>query len=662
MVCLVYGWCFQSYFAYGDDVVKVSDTIRNELFRNVVDLIKILSIGNFISFLMSIYSVAAICTVVLGILSLTFLNERTCPSHNYLSAFVHYLFILVTVRLGRRMRKTFDSDTQKCRLVQEEVLRHVLYHNADTEYGRKFDFPRFRTTGDFRRMHPLTRYESYKHYIDRAAMGVQNVLTKNKIIYIVLTPGTSGSGSMFPVSKKYLGQFVLPGALPIPEIHRLIPGTDNLQKMITIKFGSKPRVTEGGVPMGPVSGMRSNTPFSFVLMSMLGCLETSPSSIFKITKEPQCMYLHCLFGLKDRTMGIINGMFAQSVYSLFATIETKWPQLVIDIENGYIDSKLEILPQVREELNKHLRPDPERAKELKTEFQKGFQGVISRVWPYLNYIVGISTGSMKPYAKKINEYYAPGVPIVSYVYSSSEGTIGVNIWPLETTPYYVLLPRSNFYEFIPAPACDETQPATLLADELEVGAEYEIVLTNEHGLYRYRLGDVVKVVRYHNNCPVFEFMYRRGQLLNVRSEKTSEVAVYGALQDTLSQWPAGTLLVDYTCAESVMFELSFSDIQSEPGIPYYVLFLELENQEKKGVELCEYELSMFDQHLRRRAFAYNAFRLKGSIAPPRVNLVKPGTFDALQKYLVDNTTASFNQYKVPRVLKRKTAIDFMMSQ
>nr|XP_006812615.1 PREDICTED: 4-substituted benzoates-glutamate ligase GH3.12-like [Saccoglossus kowalevskii] len=579
-------------------------------------------VGRELSLMTPVYiflsGVAAIFTVVFGILALSFAKERTCLSHDYISAFWHYLFIQCNNVIGKRVRQQFESDTQKCGQVQEELLRYILRHNADTEYGRKFDFPRFRTTEDFRRMHPLTRYESYKNYIDRAAMGVQNVLTTNKIVRILLTSGTTGSGSMFPASTKYFRHYIILAMTAISEIYRLMPQTKNLQKMLWIKFDSKPRVSEGGLPMGPASGLRPGSVWGLVLNKIMDCVETSPSSILKVTNEPQCMYLHCLFGLKDRTVGIINGMFAQSVYSLFATIETKWPQLVIDIENGYIDPKLEILPQVREEINKQLQPDPERAKELKTEFQKGFRGISRRVWPYLNYIGGINTGSMKPYAKKINEHYAP-------------------VTKLNLIPYWLM----NY----------------------EVGAEYEIVLTNEHGLYRYRFGDVIKVAHYHNNCPAIEFMYRRGQLLDVHSEKTSEVAVYGALQDTLSQWSAGISLVDYTCAESVMLNLSASgmDIQCEPGIPYYVLFLELENQDQGRLELSEYELSMFDQNLRRRAFAYNSFRLKGSIAPARVYLVKSGTFDALQKYLVDNTTATFNQYKVARVLKRKTAIDFMMN-
>lgn len=48
----------------------------------------------------------------------------------------------------------------------------------------------------------------------------------------------------------------------------------------------------------------------------------------------------------------------------------------------------------------------------------------------------------------------------------------------------------------------------MLLLQAEVGQVYELVITNASGLYRYRFGDVIKVVGHHNTCPVIEFHYR----------------------------------------------------------------------------------------------------------------------------------------------------------
>ena len=44
--------------------------------------------------------------------------------------------------------------------------------------------------------------------------------------------------------------------------------------------------------------------------------------------------------------------------------------------------------------------------------------------------------------------------------------------------------------------------------QVEAGQTYELAITNMSCLYRYRLGDVVKVTGFHKQCPKVEFLYR----------------------------------------------------------------------------------------------------------------------------------------------------------
>ena len=77
----------------------------------------------------------------------------------------------------------------------------------------------------------------------------------------------------------------------------------------------------------------------------------------------------------------------------------------------------------------------------------------------------------------------------------------------------MLLPWSGFYEFLPTEEEGETKP--LRMDQLEVGKEYELVVTNLSGFYRYRLGDVVRVTGYHHECPKLVVAYRKNQLISM---------------------------------------------------------------------------------------------------------------------------------------------------
>lgn len=134
---------------------------------------------------------------------------------------------------------------------------------------------------------------------------------------------------------------------------------------------------------------------------------------------------------------------------------------------------------------------------------------------------------------------------------------------------YVYTPRSLFLEFISEQDFDKEDPPAKSLNEIEVGKDYELVITtyggtliiagypHNLGLVRYRFGDVVKVVRFHNKLPVFEFLYRQGlntglalltftgQVLDLRGEKTAEIAIFRAWQETLKTTKVE--LVDYTC-------------------------------------------------------------------------------------------------------------------
>lgn len=138
---------------------------------------------------------------------------------------------------------------------------------------------------------------------------------------------------------------------------------------------------------------------------------------------------------------------------------------------------------------------------------------------------------------------------------------------------------------------------TLFGEEVEVGCLYELIVTTLSGLYRYRIGDVVRVVRFHNSCPVIEFQYRQGQILNMRSEKTTETMMYEALTKVLRGRSERPRLVDYTCAESILLDFipasraaieetitkkihgSHSNHRNQTGSggvkPFYMIFLEL---------------------------------------------------------------------------------------
>eukprot|EP00057_Strongylocentrotus_purpuratus_P029696 XP_011684170.1 PREDICTED: indole-3-acetic acid-amido synthetase GH3.3-like [Strongylocentrotus purpuratus] len=244
-----------------------------------------------------------------------------------------------------------------------------------------------------------------------------------------------------------------------------------------------------------------------------------------------------------------------------------------------------------------------------------------------------------------------GIPLVNFGYGTSEGMHqGLNPWLYDDNHGLAFWITDSFFEFIKHEDSHENQPKTLFIDELEIGKEYEIVFTQDSGLYRYRVGDVIRITGYHYNCPTFEFMYRMGLMLNLRYEKMNQVVLKAGLQSAVGQWN-DVRLVEYAVAESTLIPKSFSDFEENEDMPYYVMFLELDqagstsiNKETETAKVNETTNSI-DRELRDRNSDYERLRREGAISQPRVHIVKPGTFEDFKQYVVKTTNTTANQYK-----------------
>ena len=79
--------------------------------------------------------------------------------------------------------------------------------------------------------------------------------------------------------------------------------------------------------------------------------------------------------------------------------------------------------------------------------------------------------------------------------------------------------RSHFFEFL------DEQGVSFLAHELVKGGVYEVVVSTGGGLYRYRLGDRVRVTGYYRECPLLRFLGRTGLVSDHFGEKLTPEAV-----------------------------------------------------------------------------------------------------------------------------------------
>jgi hypothetical protein len=259
-------------------------------------------------------------------------------------------------------------------------------------------------------------------------------------------------------------------------------------------------------------------------------------------------------------------------------------------------------------------------------------GILKMIWPKLALIKAIGSATFWPYTQRVMQYAGEPMTYVHRTYTASEGQIGL-VTELNSTRY-CLLPHQMFYEFIPLEDGENPDPPTLHIDQLELDKEYEIVLTNLSGLYRYRIMDVVKVVGFLNNTPQICFSYRKNQIMNMAGEKTTYTQLAKAVEECAKHF--GCNFLEFAV---------YQDLRGDIG--RYTILLESDDPAMKHragevskvmhEKLCETNPDML-------------FSLEeGLLGPAEVQFVQPETF-TLYKEMRIMRGASKNQLKPVRLI------------
>jgi len=580
---------------------------------------------------------------------------------------------LLMTLFGQISRRRLDASCENAAEENERLLLSVLKRCKDTSYGIAHNFSSIQSREDFRRKHPLTNHDHYSSYIDQIVHLNEHDEPPNNIMFpekprmIAQTSGTSGTAKLIPVSPLQRKVFFLEGigvafdtmvrGVPTSS-HGLIQSWPNLQKSCKLMFTPKYSYTVNGLKVGP----NSSTPGDN--KSLLKLYSTPPDA-YEVETEPELLFLHALYALLDRNLGLIESNFILGVFNMFSCMDRHWDDLVETVRSGKFPKDLDIPDQVRTKLECELVPNPKRAEELagirishgdKKDSHKSFA---RRIWPKLHTIMANETGSFHLCGRRVREKWTgDDITIFSPLYGATEGLIGVNTDINGTS--FSLCPKSMFFEFLPVEESDEPDERllaekTLFLEELQEGKEYEMIITNLTGLYRYRFGDIIRCVGYRGQSPIVEIAYRRGQFLNAQGERTSEETLYRALAKTANEsW--GFQLKDYTAVEYFLKQ-NGSDHR-----PRYTVYLELEDTHKGKPlmrSLDQKEIDALDKQLGEENHLYKFFRSNGRLQCIEAITVPPGTFEKLRRTMVDQLGTSPTQTKQPRVTRHPILIQIL---
>ena len=522
------------------------------------------------------------------------------------------------IRWNRRTTSRAASAYSK---QEGNALFDILERNKDTEIGKRWNFEDITTIDGYREQVPLTTYGVYQEYIDRIVnKGEQNLLTADEVVAFAPSSGTTGLMKLVPITQAAIDKFD--------------DADTTLRNLLLSSFFIKESSTPSGMPIQSISiGVYKRA------------LQRFPNSYF-VPREAYgfqplsaSLYAQLVFGLKDTSVDVIKTNFIPVLMSVMALVKSSWRQLVYDVRSGSIDSSLPIPSECRDVLNEKLGgPSPARADQLREIFEQAescnFKDVIPAIWPNVKMIQCACSGSYKSFVPILKHYCGPNVHISSFVLACSEaGTYARVYRPTVNTSLFELVPHM-FFEFIPFADISKDHPQALLSSEVQEGQVYELVLTTTTGFYRYRLGDLIKVVKLTND---------KGSLFDLYGRSSMELVLTAQ---------------DHFFYESHLVEIMtefISDVKSQ--VEYiasidtttydrYIVWIESSECSVDSSTLAEF----IDGKLQDIDSAYRDRRNEDVLKAMVVIKLKEGTFSKITEFMKSKTLGAEVQLKIPRVV------------
>jgi hypothetical protein len=377
-------------------------------------------------------------------------------------------------------------------LAQRRKLRNLVTQNANTAFGKAHGFDQIRSYEDFTRHVPLSDYSDLEPWIDRIRGGEKNVLTREPITHLIPTSGSTGGRKLIPFTAGLQREFNAAIGPWLVDLARHHPGVLGGPAYWSITPALSERAAEfSAVPIGFASdadylgGKRRK--FADAIMAV-------PRSVGCETSLDAFRYETLLHLVRCRELRLISVWHPSFLTLLFDALPTLWERLMQDIG--------------QDRANELRRADP-----LKPE----------TIWPHLRVIScwgeGAATLALADLRRRL-----PNVCI------QPKGLLATEAFA--TFPFadrYPLAVESHFFEFI------DSHGTAVPIEALREGEEYEIVVTTAGGLWRYRLGDQVRVTGWLEKVPSLTFLGRKGNVCDRFGEKLSEPFVARAFVEVFEE-------------------------------------------------------------------------------------------------------------------------------
>jgi GH3 auxin-responsive promoter len=489
--------------------------------------------------------------------------------------------------------RRFTRATSRVGEVQRQQLRQLLEANRDTEFGRDHGFATIRSPREYQQRVSLSSYEDYRPWIDRIATGSPHVLTHDPVTLFEPTSGSTTATKLIPYTASLQREFQR-GIRPwIADLFLHRPALAGGAAYWSVSPAIEPGRTSGGIPIG----------FDEDSAYVGGWQRKLVQAVMAVPAEVR----------RERTMERFRHR------TLLSLVRCSHLRLVSVWNPTFFLLLMDRLPEIGDELIRELRAPRELRKVRDTQPRRAdvlaaalrARTAAERhtiLWPRLRVISCWTDGHAADPARELASQFPQAemqgkgliategfvsLPFVGQAGSSgSSGSSGS-----------CLALRSHFFEFVPVDthgSVSDGDGDVRLAEELERGQRYAVVLSTGGGLYRYQLNDIVEVTGHRRECPVIRFIGRQAHISDWFGEKLNELHVAQVLRDAFA---------------AASLSPSFAMMACDPTLttPAYVLYLETTDTNESLGRLAR----QIDTAL-RQSVHYEYARRLGQLGPLRI--------------------------------------------
>ncbi len=348
---------------------------------------------------------------------------------------------LIRGRLIRPLAKRFFCPKWKSdNTYQERLLRYFIIQNTQTVRWKKYWFSAIKTIEDFQNNVPLSTYDDLQPYIESMLQWAKNILRYGKVPFFSKSSWTTATSKYIPITHEALKKNHY-------AVWKMWLWLYLQQSYESLLFGGEWLIMWWRLVSNPFS------PNTMNVWDVSAILQSNAPWYTKRFRKP-----------------------------------SPW---VSFMEN--FDAKLDAMIEETKDLDiTYLAWVPSwLTLFLQRLLEKTGKKNILEVWPHLELFLRWWV-NIVPYKQQLSQLMPWNQVTYWQNYNASEWFFAVQD-KKNTDDMLLATLHHVFYEFIPFDQIHNPHPQVLILSQLEIGKRYELIITTDWWLRRYRIGDVVEI-------------------------------------------------------------------------------------------------------------------------------------------------------------------------